>query len=73
MPSKKDPKAPNDVMSATVPHPTPTNTPSPEPMIALPKKQNEWIAHVKATATKNGTSYKAALSVAKETYKKTKE
>lgn len=39
------------------------------PMVGSVKK-NDWIDHVKATAEKNGISYREALSVAKETYKK---
>lgn len=38
--------------------------------IEKPKKSNNWIDHVKATATKDGISYRQALSVAKATYKK---
>jgi hypothetical protein len=39
-------------------------------IVGKPKKQNNWIDHVKATATKDGISYRQALSVAKATYKK---
>lgn len=33
-------------------------------------RSNAWIEHVKETALKNNISFKKALSIAKETYKK---
>jgi hypothetical protein len=39
-------------------------------IVGKPKKSNNWIDHVKATATKDGISYRQALSIAKNTYKK---
>jgi hypothetical protein len=42
--------------------------------LSTPKKQtnkgNKWIDHVKKTAQENNVSYKKALSMAKESYKK---
>ena len=61
------------IESASVPVPIPAPTPAPSPeasIVGKPKKQNNWIDHVKATATKDGISYRQALSVAKTTYKK---
>lgn len=35
-----------------------------------PKKTSPWIAHIKAVQKEKGISYKEAMKVAKETYKK---
>jgi hypothetical protein len=34
------------------------------------KKSNPWVAHVKAYQKENGVSYKEAMKLSKETYKK---
>ena len=35
-----------------------------------PRKSNPWITHVKNVAVQHGISYKDALKIAKQTYKK---
>jgi hypothetical protein len=39
-------------------------------MDSKPKKTSPWIMHVKAVAKEKGISYKEAMKIARESYKK---
>ena len=63
---------------APAPAPAPTPVPSPEvapktKRVVKPKgerKANAWVSHVKQVASEKGLTYKQAMAIAKESYKR---
>lgn len=70
MPRKKNIESSHE-MSKT---PEPVAPPTPELQTtkagSIPTKTNAWIDHVRSVSAKEGISYRKALSIAKESYKK---